>query len=220
MADWLPTREQDFVDVCHKWITILEQADKISAYSWDAIECKAVLEKVSSFVNARKAYEHEDSSAKRLVKDDAKRAAIAFMRDFVNASVRFNKKMDEAAKLALGIKPKDASPSSRPRPTSQPDAVVENTRNHFEHQVKALNRETGATGKPADAYGVHYAWQVGGTRPTTAEDLPKGQFNRRTYFVLTHTEADKGKLAFYACRYQNGKGEAGPWSPVVEAYIG
>jgi hypothetical protein len=98
--------------------------------------------------------------------------------------------------------------------------VVENTRNRFEHQIKALNRETNGTAKPADAYGVHYGWQIGGKKPVSAEELPKGKFSRKTSIIVTYTEADKGKPAYYASCYENSKGENGPWSPIEEAFIG
>ncbi|GHT67132.1 hypothetical protein FACS1894110_12050 [Spirochaetia bacterium] len=32
-------------------------------------------------------------------------------------------------------------------------------------------------------------------------------------------EADKAKTAYYATCYENGKGEQGPWSPIVDAVI-
>jgi hypothetical protein len=75
-------------------------------------------------------------------------------------------------------------------------------------------------GKPADAYGVRYAWQVGGIKPASGADLPKSKFSRKTALIVTHTEADKGKPAYYAACYENGKGDTGPWSPVEEAFIG
>jgi hypothetical protein len=37
--------------------------------------------------------------------------------------------------------------------------------------------------------------------------------------VVTYTEADKKKTAYYAVCYENAKGEPGPWSPIVEAAI-
>jgi hypothetical protein len=42
-------------------------------------------------------------------------AAKEAMRDFANTSIRFNKKMDDAAKLALGVRPRNATPTARPR---------------------------------------------------------------------------------------------------------
>ncbi|MDR2517538.1 MAG: hypothetical protein LBC88_09205, partial [Spirochaetaceae bacterium] len=105
-------------------------------------------------------------------------------------------------------------------PTSQPDTVVENSVNHYEHKIKALNHATGDTSKPADAYGVRYAWQVGGEKPASGADLPKSKFSRKTTHLVTHTEADKGKPCYYAACYENSRGDTGPWSPVEEAFIG
>jgi hypothetical protein len=98
--------------------------------------------------------------------------------------------------------------------------VVENTVNHYEHRLRALDHATRGAAKPADAYRVRYAWQVGGEKPAQGEDLPKSKFTRRTNRIITHTEADKGKTAYYATCYENDKGDQGPWSPVVEAVIG
>jgi hypothetical protein len=171
---------------------------------------------INGFLTARSAYETENSTAKRLAKDEA----IDGMRDFANSAIRFNKKMDDHAKLVMGMHPKDTTPTTHGTPTSQPDTVVENSVNHFEHKVKALNHATGDASKPADAYGVRYAWQVGGTKPDSGADLPKTKFSRKTTPVVTHTEADKGKPAYYAACYENGKGDTGPWSQIEEAFIG
>jgi hypothetical protein len=90
------------------------------------------------------------------------------------------KRMDDSAKLVLGIRPADTTPTTHEKPTSQPDTVVENTVNHFEHRLRALNDAS----KPADTYGVRYAWQIGGEKPASDEDLPKSKFSRKTSFIV------------------------------------
>jgi hypothetical protein len=60
---------------------------------------------------------------------------------------------------------------------------------------------------------------VGGEKPASGSDLPKTKFSRRSTFMVTHTEADKAKTAYYATCYENSKGEQGLWSPIVEAVI-
>jgi hypothetical protein len=219
-TDWIPTREQDLVDLCEKWMVILGAPAKVTAYGWDQTECTEVLGKINGFLTARSAYETDDSSAKRLAKDEAKGEAIDAMREFANSSVRYNKKMPDADKLLMGIRPTDTTPTTHPVPASQPETVVENTTNHFEHKIKALNRGRNDSSKPADAYGVRYAWQAGGEKPASGADLPKTKFSRKTSHIVTHTEADKAKTAYYATCYENGKGDTGPWSPVEEAVIG
>jgi hypothetical protein len=220
MADWLPTREQDLVDLAEKWKAGLADPAKITAFGWEQAECAEVAGKITAFLTARGDYEADNSTAKRLVKDEAKGEAVDGMREFANSAVRFNKKMHDDDKLVYGIRPKDATPTAHGAPVSQPGTEVENTRNHYEHLVRAINHERGDHAKPADAYGVHYAWQAGGEKPATGADLPKSKFSRKTTHIVQHTEADKGKTAFYSTCYENSKGDTGPWSPVVEAVIG
>jgi hypothetical protein len=219
-SDWVPTREQDLVDLAGKWKLALEDSAKVTAFGWVGAEVTEVLGKITAFLTARAAYEADDSSAKRLAKDESKEEAVDAMRDFANSSIRFNKRMDDPAKLVFGIHPKDTTPTAHAPPVSQPDTAVENTPNHFEHKVRAINHEIGNTHKPADAYGVRYAWQVGGTKPASGADLTKTKFSRKTTLIVTHTEADKGKTAYYSTCYENGKGDTGPWSPIEEAIIG
>ena len=223
-GDWIPTREQDLVDLCLKWKPELEKAANSAAYSagygWDQTEAAAALGKINAFLTARTDYHADNSTVKRLAKDEAKEEMVDAMRDFANSSIRFNKKMTDAQKLVFGIHPMDKTPTHHLPPTSQPDAAVENTPNHFEHKVRALNHATGDSAKPADAYGVRYAWQVGGEKPASGEALCKTKFSRKTTHIVTHTEADKGKPAYYAACYENSKGDQGPWSPVVDAIIG
>jgi hypothetical protein len=110
-------------------------------------------------------------------------------------------------KLNLGISPADTTPATHPVPASQPETVVENTRSHYEHKARDLNRGRNDTSKPADAR------QVGG-------DLPQSRLNRKTNQVIAHTETSKGKTAYYTACYENSKGEQGKRPPVEEAVIG
>jgi hypothetical protein len=66
---------------------------------------------------------------------------------------------------------------------------------------------------------VRFAWQVGGEKPASGADLPKTKFSRRTTYVVSHTEADKGKTVWYATCYENSKGDEGKWLPVTDAVI-
>ena len=218
--DWLPKGEQDLADLDENWKKELEDQTKVSAFGWKSDEVNLVLGKINGFFTARAAYKADDSTTNRLVKNEAKEEAIDAMRDFANSSIRFNKNMNDAQRLVFGIRPKDTTQSAHPVPTSQPETVVENTVNHFEHRVRALNRGRNDSSKPEDAYGVRYAWQVGGDKPASGNALPKSKFSRKTSFVITHSEADKAKPAYYATCYENSKGEEGPWSPIEESTIG
>ena len=105
-------------------------------------------------------------------------------------------------------------------PATQPLTVIENTVNHFEHKVIAYNPKTEKHDKPEDAYGVCYAWQIGGTEPASGEDILKSEFSRKTHLIIQYKEADRGKPVYITTCYENQKGRKGPWSPVVKATVG
>ncbi|GAB6391864.1 MAG: hypothetical protein MdMp014T_1237 [Treponematales bacterium] len=150
-------------------------------------------------------------------KDDERDESETFLRPFIAQYLKFDP-VTNADRTAMGVHNRDKVPSPHPIPSSVPDTDVRNTENHFEHRLSALNNE-GKPLKPHDAYGVRFAWQVGGERPASGADLPKGRFSRRTSIVVPHGEALKGQTAYYSTCYENSKGEAGEWSPIVEAII-
>jgi hypothetical protein len=218
--DWIPSREGDLVDLAgQKWAPWLVDTGKQTAYAWDTVDCASLTAKITEFITRRNSYHTDNSSEKRIAKDDAKEMTIDAMRDFARQFVRFNKRMPKDAKMFMGMPADDKPSSPHNTPSSQPDTDVLPTTNHYEHKVRALNHGTGSTSKPEDAYGVRFGWQRGGDRPASGGDLPKSKFSRRTTVTVTHTEADKGQTVYYATCYENSKGEMGPWSPITEAII-
>jgi hypothetical protein len=218
-GDWIPHGEHGLLDLMNRWYEWMLITGKITAFGWDAAFCAKVVFAIEAFFTARSEYEINKTPENRLTKDEKKEDAVDLMRDFANAAIRFNQKMTDADKLYMGIHQTDTTHTTHPAPTSQPDTDVIPTRNHYEHLLRAMNHTTGGTSKPADAYGVRYAWQVAGEKPASGEDLAKSKFTRKTSLVVSHGEADKGKTAYYATCYENSKGDQGTWSPVIEAII-
>jgi hypothetical protein len=51
-SDWIPTREQDLVDLAGKWKAALEDSAKIAAFGWDGTEVSGVLGTITAFLTA------------------------------------------------------------------------------------------------------------------------------------------------------------------------
>jgi len=219
MIDWLPRTDLTLALLCERWLEVLQDAESVEKYNFDREECEATVVKIKAYAVAWAKFEMVDSTVNRVVKNGAKKEAKAAMRGFARSSIRFNCRMDEGLKESLGITAGEVVRTLHPRPVSQPYTLVELTGGHFEHRVKALRREGHRAKKPMDAFGVRFAWQVGGERPGSGEELPKTRFSRRSVQVLTFSEADAGKMVWYATCYENAKGESGPWSPVTECRV-
>jgi hypothetical protein len=54
--------------------------------------------------------------------------------------------------------------------------------------------------------------------PTTGDELPHSRFVRRKKERLYFT-GDSGKTVYFCIRYENSKGDAGPWGPIFSAII-
>ena len=55
--------------------------------------------------------------------------------------------------------------------------------------------------------------------PLSGDDLPHSKWTRRKTETFTYDAEDAGKTAYYCIRYENSKGEAGPWGPIFSAVI-
>jgi hypothetical protein len=215
----MPHTETGIIELFKLWLPFLVDPGKIAAFHWPAAVVSALITAGDAFVLARDAYLADKSATNKVAKDTAKKVLVALMRDFATKHIRNNDAMTEAQKAALGVFPRDTTKTSHPVPTSMPTTTALPTLNHYEHRIYAEAPGLGKAKKPADAYGVRYGWQVGGEMPVSGAALPRSLFRRRASFVVSHTGAEKGKTVYYATCYENGKGEPGPWSPVIAELI-
>lgn len=217
--NWIPEKELEYVELCRKWSVMLKSQEIISMFGWDTKQCAAVLKVLDAFLAAHAMFKDVDSTANRMTKNELKKETMTLIRSFANSYVRYNPNMDAAARLDMGIRLPDSTPTTSNRPTAMPDTIAEHTAFHYQHRVRAMNVETGKINKPAGVYGVRFVCQVGGERPATAAVMNRSQYSRKPVTIFQHDESDKGKPAYYAACYENSRGEIGPWSPVFEMYI-
>jgi hypothetical protein len=50
-------------------------------------------------------------------------------------------------------------------------------------------------------------------------NLPHSRFVRRRKELFIFPPEDSGKTAYFSIRYENSKGQAGPWGPVFSTVI-
>lgn len=216
---WIPAREAALVLMCKKWLTFIVDEAMYAERRWDAGLCKIVEIALLAYIAAVDAFTKNDNTENYLTKASAKKAAVKAIRDFARTSVRNNPFLNDELRQELGVHIPDTTPTPQLRPIDAPNTTVDGTSSHLQHRVKALNPETGKTGKPTGVHGVRFVWQVGGERPHNGASMLKGQFSRKPDIIVSHDESDRGKPVYYASCYENTKGEAGPWSIVVDAYL-
>jgi hypothetical protein len=217
-TDWLPSREQDFSDLCQKWKTGLGNPANVAAFGWNQAVVTAALALVDAFLTARTAYGQDDSSAKRLAKDEAKEAAKNNMRDFANTSIRYNKLMKEEDKRYYGIHTPDPTPTPVPEPTTFPEAepdtsVIRQVTIHF------WDSGTKKRGKPHGVHGAEIRWALLDHPPVSESEMVNSDFDTASPFTLRFSEGDRGKRLYFCLRWETTTNLKGPFSEFYSAVI-
>ncbi|MDR2553698.1 MAG: hypothetical protein LBD31_11120 [Treponema sp.] len=216
--DWIPAREQDFTDLCQKWKTGLSETANIAAFGWNQTEVAAVLGAVDAFLTARAAYEADNSTAKRIAKDEAKGAATTQMRGFANTSIRYNKQMSDEAKLFYGIRPPDPTHTADTAPQTYPEAEG-NTATLRQVSIHFWDSATKKRGKPRHVHGAEIRWAILGQPPASIEELTHSDFDTASPFTLTFDEASRGSRVYFCLRWESSTNLKGPYSEIYSATI-
>jgi hypothetical protein len=144
-------------------------------------------------------------------------ALTAKMRDFKKRYF-LTPPLMEADYIALGLKPRDSTPTASGTPTAQVTVETYLIGRH-ELGVKIIY-VTGSTTDPANK-GFRIWYSVigqGETPPTNPDDLRKSFYTKRKKDLLEFDFGDSGKTAYFAVQIEN-EGKKGPWGPLVQALI-
>jgi hypothetical protein len=73
--------------------------------------------------------------------------------------------------------------------------------------------------KPEGQHGMELVSVISDTKPADLGDLTHSYFDTRTPLVIEFTEEERGKTFWFAVRWENTRGEKGPWSEIRSAII-
>ncbi len=104
------------------------------------------------------------------------------------------------------------------KPQSAPIGSVR-TLNRWEHRV--YFRDSGSSGSKARPEGMRgcQVWMKPGSPPQSEKDLHYQGTATRSPFTVHFESGDAGKQAYYWLRWENSRGECGPWSEALDATV-
>jgi hypothetical protein len=113
------------------------------------------------------------------------------------------------------------SPGKRPSPiaSDSPDAEVDTS---VIGRISIHFFRRGGThrkGKPDGQRGAEIRWVISETPLTRWEELIHSEFDTNSPFTLAFENDWRGKTVYFALRWENTRGEKGPWSPITYAII-
>jgi hypothetical protein len=222
-TDWIPTIEGELVALIREWVKMLEDADKIVAFGWEAEVCAAVNIKLKAFLQAYAAYCRNDTSRNAFIKAGARKTAEAVMRVFANTSVRWNTLMPDEDKQTLGIRPRKTGNRRRSNPLDYVGFHLHT--DPKDHRVIGdffIDGDDGRGKGPYHAMEVRY-WLRGlyESPPIDPNDAGWcGETITASPWEMVLRGADAGKCLYVTMRWLNGStGKSGhtgrgPWAAI------
>jgi hypothetical protein len=130
--------------------------------------------------------------------------------------------------ISLELSPPDTTLTAIPPPTAQVEADITFPGIHL-IELKKIRAVAGAEPDKRSDYGVRIFWGLGGAAsatdkfrvtdtPKSGHDLPHSQFTRR-HRELFDFDGESGNTIYFCLRYENPKGQAGPFGPILKAVI-
>ncbi|MDR1374992.1 MAG: hypothetical protein LBJ24_08480, partial [Treponema sp.] len=152
----------------------------------------------TAYTNVKGPHTPVDTEAK----NDARKAATAVLRPFVNQYLRYSPVTNEDRK-AMGIPNRDTHPTPVPEPPDIPEVEARTPKPRvLDFRFRRANSKRWGT--PGDVHGMELVWLISDTPPEQVEDLVHSAFATKSPLKLTFKESERGKRFYYAVRWETG----------------
>ncbi|MDR2622468.1 MAG: hypothetical protein LBC48_07815 [Dysgonamonadaceae bacterium] len=177
--------------------------------------------KYTNFLKAYKAWVNpaQRTKEKVIALTVAEKAFKQAYRQLYNGFLKDSPLVTEEDLAGMGLPQRNDGHHSRvPVPTDTIDATVALpspgvVEIHY-HSAGAEKRA-----KPAGVHGAELVWAIRDTPPDDWAELTHSSFDTRTPFYLSFDGEKRGKKLYFALRWENTRGEKGPWSTIFNTII-
>jgi hypothetical protein len=158
------------------------------------------------------------SKATVQAKDHTKKVLKQDLQQDIKEFLSFNRAVSDEDRDLLGLPIPKSGRTPVPAPTTLPGlkvllpapAIIEF---HFFDAV------TEARAKPFGVHGIELAWAILDAPPAGWEDLIHSAFDTHSPYKMTFRYEERGKTFYFAARWENTRGEKGPWTQIDSAIV-
>ncbi|MDR2824328.1 MAG: hypothetical protein LBB41_03905 [Prevotellaceae bacterium] len=151
-------------------------------------------------------------------KNDARKAVESSTRTLLKAYVTYNPLVTDADREAMGLPVHKTTRTPVPTPVTFPEAEVR-LPSPAVVEIHFRDSQSEHRAKPAGVHGAEISWAIFDEAPVDWKQLTHSSFDTHTPLRLTFEGADRGKTLYFALRWENTRGEKGPWSEILNVII-
>jgi hypothetical protein len=216
--DFIPKNDRSFLT----WLLNLLKyiaAGGLSRFNIPDADFNDLSAKAADFEQKLNTAEEPDTRTKAavLAKTESRAVAEKTAREFVNEHLAYNKLVSDADRENMQIPVHKGGHT--PAPVADKAPYVAAT-DHGPRQVRFEFGESAVSkAKPAGQHGAEIASVIAEAKPDEMDDLTRSSFDTHTPLVLTFKESERGKRLWYAARWENTRGQKGPWGEIMSVVI-
>ncbi|MDR2627946.1 MAG: hypothetical protein LBC40_07935 [Dysgonamonadaceae bacterium] len=188
----------------------------IPGYSYESLQAK-----VTEFRTAQEKAENPNAGkADKLVRTEKAADVRKATRSFVNQYLRYNPAVTDEDRVKLGLTVPDPAPTPAPLPVTWP--VVRRIDSGTIMRLKLIYRDSqtaDSRAKPDHTNGAEICYVIRDTPPTSTDDLIHSVFSTHSPYTFIFDEPQRGKTIWFRLRWENTRGQKGPWSELYSAII-
>jgi hypothetical protein len=154
-------------------------------------------------------------------KDRARSAFEKAIRVVNKRFINLNPTVTDGDRLGLGLPIYKTGHTPAPVATRYPDydidsSLIRHITLNFYDQDHATSKA-----KPPGQHGAEIRWALFDVPSTevTIEQLTNSSFDTHSPFTLEFTDAQRRKMLYFVLRWENTRGEKGPWSEIGSAVV-
>jgi hypothetical protein len=152
---------------------------------------------------------------------DAEAAFIPLYRHLYTGMLKDNPLVTDADLVAMGM-PERGSGGRKPPvvPETSPVATVRMPGPGIvEFHYRDSSVDNSSRAKPAGVHGAEICWAILDTPPVNWSQLEHSSFDTASPFRLSFEGEERGRHLYFALRWENTRGEKGPWCAIQDTVI-
>jgi len=153
-----------------------------------------------------------------LNKTNSRKAFEAALRVFIKGYITYNPEISDAVRESMGLPIHDTKPSPAPPIPDIPEYEVDSS---IKRRISVPYHDSGSKSKakPKGVHGAEIRMEILAEPPVSVENITKSFFSTRSPYTAEFDESQRGKAVYICLRWENNKGEKGPWGEIVKAII-
>jgi hypothetical protein len=224
---WIPENHEKLYDQVNETANYIDNSTHLMSMGLDSINMKAWITGI--FLPAVNAFsaafiDWKDESTRTKIKiialQDAEKKLKPLYRQLYTGSLKNNPLVTNIDLESMGLpnRPDGRHPEPSPIPTDFPGCKFDTS---MLRRIIVLFFSLGSLhkAKPKGVHGCEMLWGVFDVPVNRIEDLPHSAFDTRSPYTFEFTDDQRGKHFCIALRWENTRGQKGPWSEIHDVII-